>query len=581
MKALEPFLKKYGWRYLPGILFLFLSSWIQTRSPLALGEAVDLLSHENPIWEKVLHQAWLILLIAVGVFITRFIWRYFIIGNARNCELTLREELFKKYQSLPLSFFYKNKSGDLMAYAINDINAIRMTFGPAISMTLTGIGTCLFSLFSMGKTVPGMLLLYVIIPLPFAMSAVLFIGKIIRQRFGKVQRLFASISGYIQESIAGMRTLKAFAREEDQIKAFEPENNAMRDANISLTYASSLMNPFIQIIFGASFMISIGLGGGMVASGQITLGDFVAFSSYLTMMMFPVISIGRISNIMQRGFASVKRFNDIFRIPSIPTFELGEAKEPVQGDIIVKNLSFSYGESLPIVLNDISFALPQGKVLGIVGPTGSGKSTIISLLTKEFPSPENTIWFGNQEIHTIPARALREEMGVVPQDSFLFSTSIKENILFYQPGAGNQEMLQAAHIAGLDRDLAQFSQGWDTIVGERGSHLSGGQQQRVSIARALIRKPRYLFLDDCLSAVDTKTENAILTNLKENLQSTTAIIVTHRLSAVLDADEILYLDEGRITERGSHAELMALGGAYADLFRQQSESNLGGHDGKA
>ncbi len=571
MEPLRRFFRKYGWRYIPGVIFLALSSWIQTLGPMALGNAIDLLEGEDPQLEAVFTQAGWIVLIALGTFVTRFIWRHYIIGNARNLEVSLREDLFAKLQSLPVSFFNEHKTGDLMAYAINDVGAVRMTFGPATSMMLTGVGVGTFTVLSMGVAVPAKLMIWALLPLPVAIAAVYFIGKQVRRRFTRVQELFSAISGRIQESISGMRTLKAFAREEEEIDAFAPQNEEMQNANIQLADVSSLLNPIIQVIFGISFLTTLGLGGNMVYRGEISLGDFVAFHSYLTMIMSPIISIGRIINLLQRGMASYKRLNAIFELPSIPDFESGEMPaQDIDGAIQVRNLHFSYSGTGPEVLSDISFTLEKGKVLGIVGPIGSGKSTLISVLTKEYPVEEGQVFFGGKDIRAIPAKALRETIGIVPQDSFLFGCSIEENIQFYQPGATHEDVLQAAHLSGLDRDLAQFPQGWKTIVGERGSHLSGGQNQRVAIARALIRKPSLLILDDCLSAVDTGTEAAILENLKTQMEGTTAIIITHRLSAVLSADEILYMDEGRITERGTHAQLMELDGDYAKLYRQQS-----------
>lgn len=574
MEPIRKFLRRYGWRYIPGVFFLGLSSWIQTLGPLALGEAIDILEGDSPQMQAVLTQAWWIVLIALGTFVTRFIWRHFIIGNARNLEMSLREDLFAKLQSLPVSFFHEHKTGDLMAYAINDVGAVRMTFGPALSMTLTGVGIGTFTVLSMTTSVPTGLMLCALLPLPVAIAAVYFVGRLVRRRFTRVQELFSAISGRIQESIAGMRTLKAFAREEEEIENFVPQNEEMKQANIKLADVSSVLNPLIQVIFGISFMTTLGIGGNMVYRGEISLGDFVAFHSYLTMIMNPVISIGRIINLMQRGMASYKRLDAIFSLPGVPAFDEGEC-DPAEfdGDIQIRGLNFAYSSDGPRVLHDINITLPKGKTLGIVGPIGSGKSTLISILTKEYPVDRGCIFFGGKDIRDIPGKALRETFGIVPQDSFLFGCSIADNILFYQAGAGEDEMLHAAHLAGLDRDLTQFPQGWDTIVGERGSHLSGGQNQRVAIARALIRKPSVLMLDDCLSAVDTRTEAAILENMNSEMEGTTAIIVTHRLSAVLGADEIIYMDEGRIAERGTHAQLMELNGAYARLFRQQSSQD--------
>lgn len=574
---IKPFLREYGWRYAPGVVFLLLSSWIQAQAPRVLGESLDVLRAVPVAYQTLYQKVIWMLVIAVATLVTRFIWRQFIIGTARHLERYLRDALFDHMLHLPLGYFHHVRTGDLMAYAINDIGAVRQTFGPAIAQMLTGIGMGTFSIINMAGQADARLSLMCLAPIPLAIVAILVMGGHVRVRFRRVQELFAQVSGTVQENISGMRVIKAFAKEQEQIDAFQKQNGDMRDANVRLGDISSILNPLIQVCFGVSYMIAIIGGGNMVLSGQISLGALVAFTGYLALVTGPVSSLGRIVNLLARGRASLKRLGSVLDTPRTPETEYIKSAEPVRGAIEARNLSFSYPGSDVNALRDVSFTLPQGHVLGVTGPTGCGKSTLISLLMKFFVCQPGMLYVDDVDIRELPARALREAIGWVPQDGFLFNTSLTENLLFFQPGAEQSDAERACEIAGVLDDLRALPEGFATLAGERGNHLSGGQKQRVCLARALVRKPRLMLLDDALSAVDTRTEKRILGALSEVRgqagDALTTIVVSHRLSAVMHADEILFMKDGAVAERGTHEQLMALGGEYAALYEKQAQQD--------
>ena len=568
------FLKKYGWRYIPGVLFLLVNAYIASWTPSFLGRAIDGLSAQPIDRPYVMRQIAGLVGAAVLVFGARYIWRYFIIGNARYLEIFIRERLFRKFQYMPSAFFDENPTGDLMALAINDIGAVRMTAGMVVSQLLTGASTAAFSLRKMLTELPAALVLPALIPVALSVVGVVILGGRIRQKFGRVQQLYARISGTIQENIMGMRVLKAFHREAPAQAQVRQKSAEMRDANIDLADTTSLLTPMIQILFGVSFLISLTYGSSMVLRSRITVGDLVAFNDYLLMIMAPVVSLGRVINAAARGKASYKRLRAVFAQPEIPAREYAPCP-PLRGDIAVRHLTYAYPGTAREVLRDVSFDLPVGKVLGIVGETGCGKTTLIDLLLKFRDAPPGTVTVDGRDITEIPAHAIRAAVGYVPQEEFLFQTTVRENIRFYEP-VDDAAIDRAAEAADLKKDLHHLADGYDTDVGERGRHLSGGQKKRVTIARALVRRPRILIFDDVLSSVDVQTEQRILAQLARVMRGKTCLVISQRISALQHADEILYLQDGAVRERGTHAQLMAQNGAYAAMARAQSRA---AHDG--
>lgn len=568
---IKKFLKKYGWLYIPGVIFLALCSRITTLAPEALGDAIDLLEQAVPDKNLVWKQAGLIILIAVAIFVTRFIWRMMIIRNARSMECFLREELFTKLQNLPISFFAKRRSGDLLAYAINDVGAVRMTFGPVLAQGLNGIITGTISIWQMSQEVNGRLTILALIPIPIAVISNIVIGKLVQKRFRRVQELFSHLSGFVNESIMGSRVVKTFAREKEWQDEFEHTSSEMMRANVKLTDTSALLNPITVITFGISYAISLIYGGNLVMDGTIALGDLVAFQGYLLLIQQPVVALGRIVNMIHRGLASYKRLNEIFSAEGVSDEEMRDYERTIKGSLEARNLTFTYPDAEKPALDNISFKLKAGGTLGIAGKTGSGKSTLIGLILKFFDAPRGSLFIDGVDINDIPAKAIREASGYVPQDGFLFSTTIEKDIAFYTPGATLEDVREAADLANIDTDIENFPGGYDTEVGERGTRLSGGQKQRISLARALVRDPNMLILDDTLSAVDNITEKKIVENIHGVLRDKTSIVISHRLSALRGADLILFMEDGKVIESGTHDELMAMQGAYAETYEKQSQ----------
>lgn len=587
---MQQFWKRYTWLYLPGLLFLGLSSYLQVLSPRLLGSLIDELNvPADTIQMSAVYRGLLyLLLVALAAFVTRFIWRYAIMGNSRRIETALRRQLFDHLQSMPMQFYQHHKTGDLLVYAINDIGAIRQTFGPGLALMANTIVMSILSISSMSTQVNPRLTLFALIPVPLIIAIILWMGRQVRVRFRQVQEAFAAVSDRVQESITGIEVIKAYGQEDEEVERFEQLNRRSRYANINMTKISASMGPVVNVLFGVSFSVSLIYGSSLVLQQQLTLGEFVAFNGYLTLIINPVRSIARIINVLQRGMASLRRFQEIlasqpevFDAPGIKPPE--QWPERMDGQLSVRNLTFTYpGETKP-ALSQISFELVPGRMIGILGRTGSGKSTLANLLMRLYEVPDGTIFLDGHDIRQMPLAVLRSQIAYVPQDNFIFSTTLAENIRFFDDRYTFPEIQKASRLADLDTTVADFPHGYETKVGERGMTLSGGQRQRLGLARALLRTAPILVLDDALSAVDTETERRILRQLLGEMKdrATGCLIIANRISALQFCDEILVLSDGQVIERGRHESLLAANGFYASIASRQSEQGSGEVSGHA
>ncbi|MFV9510275.1 ABC transporter ATP-binding protein [Tepidibacillus sp. LV47] len=570
--TLKGFFIKHKWRYIMGIVWLIAVDTLQLIMPKLLGAFTDELRYGTLSSQQILLYIVFILLIALFMFCFRYLWRMYVMGNARLLEYQLRNDLFSHLQTLSTNYFNHHKTGDLMAHATNDINAVRMAAGPGVVMifdTLILLGT---SIFMMIQTISLKLTIIALLPLPFIAMISERFGKIIHQRFRKAQESFSHLTEKVQENFSGIRVIQSFVQEQAELENFTKANLDYVDKNMQLVRVQALFHPMVQFISGISLLVNLSYGGILVINHEITLGDFVAFNSYLGLLTWPIMAIGWVINILQRGAASMARLNKIFQTkPEIYDHEkiVQYNLTDIKGDIRIRNLSFSYPNQKQEVLSNINIHIPQGKTLAIIGNTGSGKTTLVNLLVRLYDVDKGMIQIDGHDIKAFPLEVLRQNIGYVPQDNFLFSTTIKENIGFGLDSYTDAEIEKAALDAQILNDILDFPKKFDTIVGERGVSLSGGQKQRIALARALIKNPRILILDDSLSAVDTKTEDAILKRLKELMKERTSIIISHRISTIKDADEIIVLDEGKIVERGTHHELLRLQGQYYNLYQKQ------------
>ena len=567
--AVLPYLKKSYTRILGGLVMLILVDLVQLAVPKVMQYAIDHIQERTIDQQGLLWIALIIFAFAIAVMVLRFFWRILIIGNSYNIEKSLRQEFYDHLLRFSQNFFNKSKTGDLMAYATNDLNAVRQLFGMGLISAMDIVLMTIASFAFMVSINPRLTLLAVL-PMPVISLTILFFGKKMHRRFKAVQECFAALSGKVQESISGIRIVKAFCQEKTELKKIDEISQEFVNQNMSLAKIAGVFHPFMGFVISISMIITIYFGGRAAIQGDISIGGFIAFFQYLGMLVWPMIAIGWIVDMYQRGTASLKRLNDIFEVkPEIDDTLADMSIKQLEGEILFQNLSFRYEEHLPLIFNDITAGIEAGKTLAVVGPTGCGKTTLIELLVRIYNPPHNSIYVDGYELYKIPLSILRRDMVLVPQDIFLFSESIADNIRLGKPDASDEEVFEAARIAQVYDEIMEFEHQFGTIVGERGLTLSGGQKQRVAIARALLTNPRILILDDALSAVDTKTERHILERLIEIRKAKTTIIIAHRISSLRHSDMIIVINNSIIAESGTHQDLLAKGGIYKDLYEKQ------------
>ncbi|MGD6832825.1 ABC transporter transmembrane domain-containing protein [Sutcliffiella halmapala] len=565
--------------YIPGVFMLALVALLELVPPRIVGMTVDYIA-EGELTRSLIWQLMLILLgTAVIVYILRYLWRILIFGPSVRLARLLRNDLYEHFTKMSPSFYQRRRVGDLMAHSTNDLQAIQQTAGAGVLTLVDSLMTGGFVLIAMATTISWKLTLICLIPLPFMAVSTNYYGTLLHRTFHKAQGAFSSLNDKVQESVNGIKVIKTFGQEKEDIEEFKKQAEDVVKKNVTVAKIDSLFDPTIGLIIGISFFLALAFGSNYVLQGELTIGELIAFTTYLGLLIWPMLAFGWLFNIVERGRASYDRVTLLLK-EEMDIKDVADPKiEVPSGDIIFNVNSFIYPNETEPLLKGIHFSLKQGETLGVVGKTGSGKTSLLKVLIREFNGVEGDITIGGHSAHSFSLEALRRAIGYVPQDHFLFSATIADNIAFAVPEASYEEIIHAAKLANIHEDIIQFTDGYQTMVGERGVSLSGGQKQRLSIARALLMDPEILLLDDSLSAVDAKTEESILHALKENRQGKTTIITSHRLSAIGHAHLILVMDDGRIVQSGTHPELMEEEGWYRDMYHRQALESLVEHGG--
>jgi ATP-binding cassette subfamily B protein len=575
MRPLFGYMRRYRWGYLWGTLSCIATNVVWVFFPQVLEAAIDEMKR-GTTRGRIVFLASLLVAIAVvkGVFL--YAQRWILIGISREIEFDLRNDLFRHLEKQDSGFYQRYRTGDIMARMTNDLNAVRMLLGPALMYSANTIFFTVGALFFVLRISPY-LTLVALAPMPIASILVQYFGTRIHDRFERIQASFSDISAQAQENYSGARLIRAFAREESQIGLFERLNREYIARSLRLVQLMGMLWPTLEFILGVSMVITLLAGGHLVIAHRITVGEFVAFNTYMIMLIWPIIAVGWVVNLFQRGTASIQRIDELLQAEPAINDSAADVSIPgdamLHGEIELRNLNFSYTETP--VLRGVSLRIPAGSSLAIVGPTGAGKSTLVNLLSRLYEAPVGSLLIDGRPVRDYPLAVLRRNIGMVPQETFLFSETVRANLTFGAADAGAEEMLLAAEAAHIRQEIEEFPQGFETMVGERGVTLSGGQKQRCAIARALLRRPAILILDDALASVDTYTEERILGGLSAYTSASTTILISHRVSTVRHADQIAVLNQGRIVELGRHEDLLLRNGYYAGLYeKQQLEEEL-------
>ena len=563
-------------RYIIGILALILVAILNLVPPKVMGGVIDRVTSGELTQGQLLMSLFLLVLSAFAMYFLRYIWRMYILGTSYRLGQIMRFRLFDHFTKMSPSFYQKHRTGDLMAHATNDINALTRLAGAGVMSAVDATITAFVTLVTMAFSISWQMTLVAVIPLPFMAYATSRLGRKTHQAFGKSQAAFSELNNKVQESVSGIKVTKSFGYQEYELQSFQEINDMTFVKNMKTMKYDVMFDPLVLLFIGASYVLSLLMGAFMVSAGQVTVGNLVTFITYLDMLVWPLMAIGFLFNMIQRGSVSYNRINRLLK----ETSDVQESKQPLQtiqnGTLVYDIDSFHYENEE--TLSDIHFALEQGQTLGLVGQTGSGKTTLIRLLLREYDLTDGRIMLDGNNIKDYKLSDLRRLIGYVPQDQFLFATSILENIRFGNPDASLEKVEAATKLSRVYDDIMATPDGFETLIGEKGVSLSGGQKQRIAMSRAMILDPEILILDDSLSAVDAKTEHAIIKNLKQTRQHKSTIITAHRLSAVVHADLILVLQDGHIIERGCHEDLIKQGGWYADTYEAQQLEMEGDSD---
>ena len=571
------YVKKHRVRYLAGIATLFVVDFANIYIPKLTGTITDGLTARTIDWDGVVQNLIYIGILGLTLAIGRFLWRFFLFGSARKIEQELRNDMFAHLEKMDVEYYNEHKTGDLMTRFTSDLNAVRMSIGPAVICVFDATVMTVMVIAQMMIYVDVKLTLIAIIPMLIILFGEIYYGKIIHARYKARQEAVSDLTDFVQESISGVRVIKAFVRERAELRAFAKANANTKGKNLDIAKMQSVVMPLLDVIIGLSVLITLIYGGYLALVGDITLGRFVAFNQYINMLVWPMLACGDAINMFSQGSASIQRIQNIFNEqPEVFDREEVAPIDPIKGDITFSHLTFIHrGHSEP-TLEDINLHVPAGTTLAIIGRTGNGKSTLVNLLLHLYNTKSGMLLIDGRDINTIELKTLRENIAYVPQDNFLFSDTLRHNIAFGVEDDDMEAITKATEAACIHENIVAFPDGYETIVGERGVTLSGGQKQRSSIARALMKDAPILILDDSLSAVDTDTEEQILKNLKANRAGKTTILIAHRISTIQNADVIMVLEDGKAQEIGNHEELMQLNGIYKDMFeKQQLEAAVG------